>query len=120
MNIRGLEERISRAWGSDTCYPGMWDASKPEKGQCAVTAMAVYSLLGGKIMRASKVISGGIDCGSHYWNLLPGGYEADFTRTQFHLPEFFDVSESSAERILSNEDTKKRFEILMSRIGGTP
>src|SRR5437762_79497 len=63
-----LHARLLRAWDAETSFNARtWSAERPEKGQCAVTALVVQDLLGGVIVRAK------VDGESHYWNVLDGG-----------------------------------------------
>lgn len=112
---RVLEDRLhallQAAWGADTAFDGTsWSSDRPERGQCAVTALVVQDALGGTIVRAS------VHGESHYWNLLADGRELDLTRGQFHswpdpAPEFV-----TREYILSHDSTVRRYRLLAARV----
>ena len=58
--------------------------------------------------------------GSHYWNRLPNEEEVDLTKEQFnHIPDkplLETVIVREREYVLRNEETKKRYLILKSRV----
>jgi hypothetical protein len=92
----GMYEALRAVWAADTSSYAGWSAELPESGQCAVTALVIQDLIGGKLKRA--VVNGD----SHYWNDIPGFGELDFTRAQFEAPATFeDVSEREREYVLS-------------------
>lgn len=85
MTIYGnLRSLLEKSWCRETASPGSWGTwspSKPEWGQCAVTALLVQTLCGGEITRT--VVEG---YGSHYANQLQNGEDValyDLTKTQF-------------------------------------
>lgn len=74
-----------------------------------MTAAAIQTLLGGGIMRCVTPE------GSHYWNYIYtdiGRVEVDLTRDQFRVWMPTEVAESNRIRIMSSEDTVRRYEIL--------
>jgi len=108
---------IRSSWSDETKFPGTPKDSCPEAGHCAVTALVVQRLLGGKILRAARVISDDLDYGSHYWNLLPDGTSLDLTLSQFPLPVWVEgCTEASIEKIIANGNTARRFAILLDRV----
>ena len=114
MKLNELEKIINLSWTKETCFPtsqNNWNKSNPSLGQCAITALIVNDFLGGKIMRCM--------CGniSHYYNLINGEI-LDFTVEQFNgeIPDYKNGEERTREYILSNEDTKKRYLILLKNV----
>jgi hypothetical protein len=110
--ISGFEEAVFRAWGRETSLdPDRWSPRNPAWGQCAVTALLVQDMLGGRLLRS--VVQGT----SHYWNLFPDGRELDLTLHQFGpkaepgVPE-----ERSREYVLSFPDTARRYGLLRLRV----
>ncbi|MFF4192527.1 hypothetical protein [Nonomuraea sp. NPDC001831] len=84
-----LRPTLRAAWGPDTCDTAAreeWRPDNPARGQCGITALVVQDLLGGDLILA-EVHADGVKVGHHYWNVLPGGTEIDFTADQFHPGE---------------------------------
>ena len=114
MELKDLKKILMESWNLETCSPGLkqeWDISNPSIGQCAITALVVNDLFGGKIMRCMS------STGSHYYNLLDNRI-IDLTVEQFNgeIPLYIDGSERSREYLLSNEDTKKRYFLLLNNL----
>jgi len=92
LTLAELEAVIRRAWSKETSDdPDEWTDSNRARGQCGVTAMALYQLFGGLLL-VSDVSRGGIQVETHYWNRLPSGLEIDLTREQFCQGETFGES----------------------------
>ena len=76
----------------------------------AVAALVLNDFLGGKIMRCES------EYGSHYYNLINDKI-VDLTVSQFKtLPNYETGIERTREYLLSNEDTKKRYKLLLERV----
>jgi hypothetical protein len=89
LTLDELELVIRRAWSKETSDdPDEWTESNRARGQCGVTAMTLYQLLGG-VLLVSNVSRGGVQVETHYWNRLPSGLEIDLTRGQFSQGETF-------------------------------
>lgn len=58
---------------------GQWAPDNPAKGQCNVTAILVYDLFGGDILKTP------LPDGEHFYNRIDGERH-DFTSSQFELP----------------------------------
>jgi hypothetical protein len=56
-----------------------WTAENPAAGQCNVTALLVYELFGGELLKTS------LPEGDHFYNRI-GGRRYDFTDSQFTQP----------------------------------
>ncbi|WP_431213838.1 YunG family protein [Puia sp. P3] len=73
-----VKKALQQSWDKQTCYPAdisKWSEHLPETGQCAVTALLINDLYGGKIVFNQRL--------DHYWNILPDGKEIDLTKKQF-------------------------------------
>lgn len=95
-------------WAADTSAGG-YTPEHPSTGQCAVTALLVQDLHGGKIVRTTTPE------GSHYFNVI-NGQEADLTRDQFTV--WFPTGpteERMREYLLSSAETVQRYKILTRR-----
>lgn len=114
MNIEQLKQFLFCKWNKETCSPGLrnfWNESNPSLGQCAITALIVNDFFGGKIMRCMA------SSGSHYYNLIDGKI-VDLTVEQFlgEIPEYEFGEERTREYLLSNEDTKNRYFMLLNNL----
>ena len=114
MKIEVLKKLLMNFWCEDTCSPvfrEQWNRDNPSLGQCAITALIVNDFFGGKIMRCMT------SSGSHYYNLIDGKI-IDLTIEQFlgEIPEYEFGEERTREYLLSNEDTKNRYLMLLKRI----
>lgn len=114
MNIEQLKQFLMCKWSYETCSPGLkgeWCEDNPSLGQCAITALIVNDFFGGKIMRCMT------SSGSHYYNLV-NDCVVDLTVEQFlgEIPEYEYGEERTREYLLSNEDTKNRYFILLNNL----
>lgn len=117
MKINGLKRLFLLSWKQETCSPGLkseWTKENPALGQCAITALIVNDFFGGKIMRCMS------SSGSHYYNLIDDKL-IDFTVEQFlgEIPQYDEGEERTREYLLSNEDTKNRYEKLLYNLRQT-
>ena len=108
---------LRKCWSKETAYRSCqndWVPNDPSYGQCAITAMLVHDMFGGTIHRIR--VDGG---GTHYFNKINGQY-VDLTREQFDLyniPVSYEHNEQMDRQYCGkNEDTKKRFELLIENI----
>lgn len=111
MELDQLKMLLTMSWNYETCSPGLkneWSEDNHSLGQCAITALIVNDYFGGKIMRCMT------PTGSHYYNLI-NNQIIDFTVEQFLgvIPDYSKGEERTREYLLSNEDTKKRYEKLL-------
>lgn len=122
MEIEELQNKLEKAWCAETSYYSeTWDSLNPAYGQCAVTALVVNDTLGGDIVWAEVDLPDGKK-ESHYFNLIDG-QEKDLTRSQFPdrtivpkgVPKTKEFS-TTREFMLSNENTKRRYELLKSKV----
>lgn len=111
MEIRQLKQILIQSWNLETCSPGLrdkWNEENPSIGQCAITALIVNDFFGGKIMRCMA------SSGSHYYNIIDDEL-VDLTVEQFlgEIPQYENGEERTREYLLSNKDTKNRYEKLL-------
>ena len=113
MKLEELERIIKLSWSKDTCVDSLkndWNDNNKSLGQCALTSLIVYLYMGGKIMRCM------CETGSHYYNLLNGSI-IDLTVSQFKtMPDYKNGEERTEDYLLSNEDTKKRYLLLLQNV----
>lgn len=110
--MRECIDALVNAWSEETCVPSCraeWKNSDSSYGQCAVTALVMNDIFGGKIMRCMSTT------GSHYYNNIDGE-DVDLTIAQFNdqRPNYQNGEERTREYLLSNEDTKKRYLTLLT------
>jgi hypothetical protein len=89
LTLEVLQAAISASWSLETCDPTdapRWTLANPSLGQCAVTALVVHDLLGGRLLEAEVHREDGSRQGFHYWNRLTG-VDIDLTREQFASTE---------------------------------
>lgn len=111
MDINYLNKLLTECWSCETCVPNLrnnWSNDIPTLGQCAITALIVNDFFGGKIMRCMS------SSGSHYYNLINDEI-VDLTVNQFlgTLPLYDGGEERTREYLLSNDDTKERYLLLL-------
>lgn len=115
--IRELRNALALSWGPETCAQwekDLWRSEIPAFGQCAVTALVVQDILGGKIVKDPD--------NDHYWNVLDDGSEVDLTRSQFPIGvELTAKLERTREYMLESErsvaaKTPERYTILRERV----
>ena len=71
-----------------------WTVENPAAGQCNVTALLVYELFGGELLKTPSPE------GDHFYNRI-GGWRYDFTASQFAQPITYSdlpATRSDAER----------------------
>lgn len=109
-----VKEFVPRCWSEKTAYKNEWDISNPAKNQCDVTAMIVQDVVGGDIVCCKTS-----DNNLHFWNILSDGEHIDLTESQFDdiiypLKDNFEIY--SREKLVSNDDTYKRYSILRNTL----
>ena len=113
MIVDEVYEMLKRSFSKETCCLGLkkdWTIDNKTLGHCAVTALIVNDFMGGKIMRCM------CESGSHYYNLINDKI-VDLTSEQFNkIPDYTKGEERTREYLLSNEDTKNRYKLLLERV----
>ena len=114
MGINDLSKLLHDCWSYETCSPALkevWNDKNPSIGQCAITALIVNDIFGGKIMRCMS------STGSHYYNLINNSI-VDLTVGQFlgEVPLYNEGEERTREYLLSNKDTRERYLLLLNSL----
>lgn len=109
-----LEPELKTAWGKDTSHQDSveaWSKTNRTAGQCAITSLVINDALGGEI---AKIKVGDV---GHYFNLIDNEI-IDLTKEQFsELEMSYDNYEvKSRDKLLEDDDTRKRYELLKSRL----
>jgi hypothetical protein len=89
-SFAAIDRAVRAGWSHDTCDPvdlPDWSPANPARGQCGVTALVLWELVGGDLLLAPVDRADGSRQGVHYWNRLAAGVEVDLTREQFTAGE---------------------------------
>lgn len=120
--LNSLRDSLEISWSKESSADAdNWTSANASYGQCAVTALAVQDLLGGEILWAEALLPDGSKV-SHYFNEIKGK-PFDFTSNQFPygtkigpgIPKPGEFA-STRRRLLSNENTKRRYIVLGTRL----
>ena len=117
-----IKSILRKAWYKDTSSDqNNWSKKNPAWGQCAVSALFVNDMLGGKLIWAEALLPDGRKI-SHYFNLV-NGIEIDLTKEQFPkgtvIPKGIDKKKefpTTRDYVLSYESTRIRYGNLKERI----
>ena len=117
MNINNFKKIVPTICDADTCAtPEDWKKENPIMGHCAIVSVLAQELFGGIIVRVSLQDTPYEKFKSHYLNII-NGKEHDFTLSQFKSNPYLNKEkiEKNREYILSNPNTRKRFNLLKDR-----
>ncbi|MEX0877787.1 MAG: hypothetical protein WDZ40_02920 [Candidatus Spechtbacterales bacterium] len=120
MRAEEFKELLPKICDKDTTLdPDGWTRKNPLWGHCAVVSVLAQRLFGGELLRASLEGTDFAHMRSHYWNRLFGDTVEDFTANQFgnNYPLGLGpkAETRTVEYVLSNPETKKRYELLLER-----
>ena len=73
--IEELLNLLFKSWSKESS--SKWSKENPANGQCGVTSLVVYDLLGGEIIKTK------LEDSWHFYNRIDGAYY-DFTESQFN------------------------------------
>jgi hypothetical protein len=96
-----LRNAIHLAWSQETCHPCYakdWSHLKPAMGQSDITAILIFNLFGGRIIKCFHK--------NYYWNELPNDFELGKDGDLENYYEFQDKLQFSLEG-LDSEDTSE-------------
>lgn len=122
IKLQNLISALEASWARDTAFDeNDWSSENPARGQCVVSSLIVQDYFGGELLGYS-VKGEGID-ETHFVNQLADGTIIDTTRAQYINPVNMtpkavnlDGFSSIREKRLSDEDTRKRYEVLKDRV----
>ncbi len=120
--LKKLVEALQYAWADDTCInPADWSEDNPARGQCVGSSLVMQDYLGGDLLRY-RVSADGIN-ETHYCNILEDGTIIDTTGQQYKVSVILQIDpvqlksfHSIREKRLADDGTRKRYEILASRV----
>lgn len=102
-----LEKAFKFAWSKETTSPIIkdeWSENNKAYGQCAITALIVCDLLGGRIIYDKA--------NSHVWNELPDGTQQDFSREQYKEDIIFTIYKYKLKKDLLSDNYGRRTQII--------
>ncbi|PHA02285.1 hypothetical protein COE51_03290 [Bacillus pseudomycoides] len=96
--IEKISEVLFQSWSIETS--SKWTLDNPAKGQCGVTALVIYDLFGGEIVKTK------VPEGWHFYNRI-NGKRYDFTASQF-LKEiaYMEIPSNRKEAFADTSDTQ--------------
>lgn len=111
-SLNSLNQRLKSIYSADTSFDAQnWNPDNPTYGHCAVVSLIVKDNFDNAEICKIKV-----DGVSHYFNRI-NNQVIDFTKEQFNQKlDYSNFEISSREYLLSNENTKTRYELLKERM----
>jgi hypothetical protein len=105
-----VRKLMLKVYSADTSFnPSGWSKENPTYGHCAVVSLVLNDWLDAKIAKVK------VNGESHYFNIIDGNI-IDLTGDQFgHEVDYSNMEMSTREYLLSNENTKERYELLKKR-----
>lgn len=128
ITLAKLRHVVESEWDRvTTSIPLEWSKENAMRGQCVPTALVVQDYLGGDIERVEVVESEAVNGETHYKNRLDDKMPVDLTVMQYlpFAPVKFVAKQvdlvaegypSMRERLLGNDLTRSRYEVLRSRV----
>lgn len=121
-SIEEIINALHDSWMAETSNDATkWSGDNPARGQCVVSSLVVQNYLGGDLRRY-RVSGAGIN-ETHYCNVLEDGTVLDTTASQYTGPVTLRIDPvdfsgyaSVREKRLAEDDTRKRYELLLSRV----
>lgn len=121
--LSDIVKAFEASWKADTAYDkNDWTEGNKARGQCVVSSLVVQDYLGGDLL--SYTIEAGNLNETHYINQLEDGTLIDTTGKQYVTPVISRLKSmdlkgfsSAREKMLFDEDTRNRYELLKSRVG---
>lgn len=108
---------IRNSWDSETsASPDEWTIEAPALGQCVPSSLVAQDLLGGELERLATSREGVRE--THYRNVLPDGSVLDISGDQYPEGQEFTpapVDGGVREYVLGNENTARRYRLLLDR-----
>ena len=108
-----IKDKLKKCYSIDTAHPSYkkkWNINNPTCGQCAITSVIIQEFFVGTIHRIN--VNGNE---THYFNMINGNI-VDFTKEQFDIEgikiKYKPNELVSRDKILSNKNTKERYDIL--------
>lgn len=100
--LEQLAQQLRTAWSKETATT--WTRDNPARGQCSVTALVVYDLFGGRILKT------GVGPHDHFYNQIDGR-RVDLTSSQFEGPIAYEDLPASRDDAFS-DTTSNQYQAL--------
>ena len=121
--LRDIVKAFEASWRADTAYnESDWTEENKARGQCVVSSLVVQDYLGGDLLRYSIEAENLSE--THYINQLDDGTLIGTTGKQYVVPVSSRLKRmdlrgfsSAREKMLFDEDTRIRYELLKARVG---
>lgn len=122
VTLKSLKLALRSSWSAETSYcPQEWSDHNVDRGQCVVSALLVQDYFGGDLGRY-LVKSDGVE-EKHYFNILGDETLVDTTISQYkgqsifeHLTNKLGKYSNLRDKVLSDEDTKRRYNCLAEQV----
>jgi hypothetical protein len=89
FDAKQVASALAKSWSLESAR--QWTAENPAAGQCNVTALLLYELFGGQLLKTR------LPEGDHFYNRF-GGRRYDFTESQFSRAiDYADLPTTQAE-----------------------
>jgi len=121
VTLQELTAALRDSWSAETAYDSSdWSQGNPARGQCVVSTLIVQDYLGGELQKYK--VSGEVT-ETHYANRIDGllvdvsfsqydSYQVTLTPVEGNLRGF----KTLRDKLLSDESTKRRYELLKERV----
>jgi hypothetical protein len=113
-----IKSAIRNSWDADTSASGEeWTTDNPALGQCVPSSLILQDFTEGELERLATERNGVRE--THYRVILPDGTVEDISGDQYPLGQTFaaaPVEGDLREYVLANENTRRRYAILMGRV----
>lgn len=120
-SIDQVANAIRTNWDKDTsASPDEWSADNHALGQCVPSSLVAQDLLGGMLERLTTARNGKRE--THYRNQLADGQTVDISGDQYPEDQAFEpapVEGDVREYVLGNENTRRRYRLLLGRVTHT-
>ena len=117
-SVERVVTAIQAGWSSETsASPDEWTEDSPALGQCVPSSLVAQDLLGGQLERLATIRDGKRE--THYRNVLMGSKVLDVSRGQYPADQVFELAPVDGdvrEYVMQSESTRKRYELLLSRV----
>ena len=113
MDLNCLQELLDECYSKELCYPKVsqnWSKNNKCYGMCAITALILNDYFNGNIGKIH------VENVSHYFNII-NDQIIDLTSSQFgHKVDYLNYELIDRDIMLSNENTKLRYNVLKSQL----
>jgi len=109
FNAEAVLEVLKKCWSKESS--SLWTATNPAKGQCSVTALVLYTVFGGTILKTK------VNDQWHFYNNITR-INYDFTDSQFEFRCQYQDIPTNPEGCLM-DTSKLQYEYLLQRFNNS-